>query len=164
MNLTEAMKTAFKPIINEQSQILILGSMPGEQSLLQQQYYANARNAFWKIMFDAFNYGKAIADYPDKVKLLQQNNVALWDVFESCEREGSLDSNIKNGIINNFEELFKSYTKIRLVLFNGAASFKAFKPYMGLLQDIAYHVMPSTSPAHTMPYAHKLKAWLIALK
>jgi hypoxanthine-DNA glycosylase len=153
------LKTAFKPIINHHSKVLILGSMPGEQSLIQQQYYANNRNAFWNIMFHLFNSGKALTAYPDKVNLLQNHNIALWDVLASCERKGSLDANIRNGVVNDFGTLFKTYPAIQLVLFNGAASFKAFKPHLKLLGGIPYQIMPSTSPAHTMAYQLKLDAW-----
>jgi len=152
-------KTAFKPIIDNQTEILILGSMPGEQSLIQQQYYANQRNAFWKIMFDVFNSGTALTNYQDKISLLQQNHIGLWDAFESCEREGSLDSNIKNGVLNDFEKLFKTYPNIKLVLFNGGTSYSSLKKQIHVLGNIPYMVMPSTSPAHTMAYQTKLNAW-----
>jgi hypoxanthine-DNA glycosylase len=157
-------KTAFPPIIDNQTKILILGSMPGEQSLMQQQYYANQRNAFWKIMFDVFNSGEALINYQDKISLLQQNHVGLWDAFQSCEREGSLDSNIKNGVLNDFETLFKTHRHIKLILFNGGTSYNSLKRQVFVLGNIPYQIMPSTSPAHTMAYLHKLGAWKQALK
>lgn len=156
-------KTAFKPIIDKQTEILILGSMPGELSLTHQQYYANAQNAFWKIIFDVFNSGESLINYSDKIALLQQNKIGLWDVFESCEREGSLDSNIKNGVLNNFEELFKTHPNIKLILFNGATSHSSLKKQIHILGKIPYLMMPSTSPAHTMAYQTKLNAWKHAL-
>jgi hypoxanthine-DNA glycosylase len=156
-------KTAFKPIINHRTEILILGSMPGELSLTQQQYYANNRNAFWRIMFDIFNSGEPLITYPDKISLLQQNKIGLWDVFESCEREGSLDSNIKNGVLNNFENLFKTYPNIKLVLFNGGTSYRSLKKQIYVLGNKPYIAMPSTSPAHTMAYLVKLEIWSKAL-
>ncbi|RKR85379.1 G/U mismatch-specific uracil-DNA glycosylase [Mucilaginibacter gracilis] len=160
MNL---IKTAFKPVIDANSQILILGSMPGERSLTEQQYYANKQNAFWKIMSDVYNSGEALTNYHEKTSLLQANKIALWDVFESCERQGSLDANIKNGVVNNFEALFKTHPQIQLVLFNGNASFKAFKKQVQLLNAISYQIMPSTSAAHTMAYQTKLNTWQVAL-
>lgn len=156
-------KIAFKPIIDTQTEILILGSMPGEQSLAQQQYYANQRNAFWRIICDVFNSGMLLTNYQDKINLLRQNKIGLWDALESCEREGSLDSNIKNGVLNNFEELFKTYPHIKLVLFNGGTSYQSLKKQIGILGNIPYLVMPSTSPAHTMAYQTKLASWSIAL-
>jgi hypoxanthine-DNA glycosylase len=43
-------KTSFKPISNNQTRVLISGTLPGDQSLLQDQYYANSRNKFWRII------------------------------------------------------------------------------------------------------------------
>ncbi|EHQ25448.1 DNA-deoxyinosine glycosylase [Mucilaginibacter paludis] len=157
-------KKAFKPIIDSSARILILGSMPGEQSLTEQQYYANKRNAFWQIMFDVFNAGKHLTDYQDKTNLLRRNDIGLWDVFASCEREGSLDVNIRNGMVNDFETLFKTHPQIRLILFNGSTSYKSFKKQMALTSDMLYGVMPSTSPANTVAYQIKLTAWSAALK
>jgi len=161
---TTMSKTAFKPIIDTDAEILILGSMPGEQSLRQQEYYANPRNAFWKIMADVFNQTKPLTGYQEKINLLKLNKIGLWDVFESCEREGSLDSNIKNGIVNDFDGLFKKHPKIQLVLFNGGTSYQSFKKQLSMLQGITHQVMPSTSPAHTMPYIAKLAIWKNALQ
>jgi hypoxanthine-DNA glycosylase len=152
-------KIAFKPIIDTHTEILILGSMPGEQSLVKQEYYANNRNQFWNIIAGVFGWDKPLITYQNKIDLLKSNKIGLWDVFESCEREGSLDVNIKNGVLNDFETLFKRYPKIRLILFNGGASYKSFKKQIDVLDDITYLMMPSTSPAHTMAYGSKLDAW-----
>lgn len=133
--------------------------MPGERSLIEQQYYANKQNAFWRIMFDTFNQGQQLTLYPDKIALLKANNIALWDVFAACEREGSLDSNIKNGVLNNFEMLFKAFSNIQLVLFNGGTSYSSLKKNIVHLNGISYQIMPSTSPAHTMAYQSKFLIW-----
>lgn len=133
--------------------------MPGERSLLEQQYYANKQNAFWHIMFDIFNQGQPLTLYPDKIALLKANRIALWDVFATCQREGSLDSKIKNGVLNDFEMLFKIYPNIKLVLFNGGTSYNSIKKNIAHLNGINYQIMPSTSPAHTMAYQSKLLIW-----
>jgi hypoxanthine-DNA glycosylase len=158
------LKTAFAPVIDADTQILILGSMPGEKSLVEQQYYANKQNAFWRIMFDVFNNGQSLGLYSDKLNLLHQHKIGLWDAYHACEREGSLDSNIRNGVLNDFESLFKNYPNIQLVLFNGGTSYASLKKSISVVNGCKYMVMPSTSPAYTLAYPLKLKVWLGALK
>ena len=86
---------SFPPIADEHSEILILGSVPGVKSLEMQQYYAHPQNQFWKILFHIFGE-EFSTDYPQRIDLLKRYNIALWDVIESCERKGSLDTEIKN--------------------------------------------------------------------
>ena len=88
-------KYSFPPLISSSAKILILGSLPGEESLKQAQYYAHPRNAFWKIMFTVFNEAYS-EDYSVKCELLLKNHIALWDMVHSGNREGSLDSDIKD--------------------------------------------------------------------
>jgi hypoxanthine-DNA glycosylase len=94
-----------------------------------------------------------------KIKLLQENSVGLWDVLENCERKGSLDVHIKNQKENDFEALFKQYTGINKVIFNGKDSHRYFVKKFGQIEGITYYVMPSTSPANTMSFENKLKIW-----
>ena len=105
------------------AQVLILGSMPGKLSLEQQQYYAHPRNAFWKIIAKLFGFNPDIS-YADKLLALQQHKLALWDVIQCCERQGSLDSNISNAsIINNdFILFFQQHPQIKHIFFNGLYS------------------------------------------
>mgnify|MGYP001601729127 FL=1 len=95
------MVEGFEPIIDENCEILILGTMPGAESLIKQEYYAFERNQFWRIIFSIF--GKEIADnYESKKVVLLNNNIAIWDVLASCDRENSSDSNIRNAVVNDF--------------------------------------------------------------
>ena len=87
--------SSFPPIINNESKILILGSIPGIKSLEMQQYYAHPQNKFWKIIFDLFSEDFT-TDYSERIKILEKYHVALWDVIDTCERKGSLDSEIRN--------------------------------------------------------------------
>ena len=86
--------TAFPPVAPPGARVLILGSMPSVESLNQGFYYAHPRNAFWRILADV--YGEPLpVDIPGKVALLTRHDIALWDVLQSCERQGSLDSAIR---------------------------------------------------------------------
>ena len=150
---------SFEPVINKQSKIIILGTMPGVQSLEKQQYYANSRNQFWKIIYALFK-SVSVTDYSDKKLFLLNNGVALWDVIDNCNRKGSLDSDIKNEKANDFNTLFKNYPNIKTVFFNGQKAFKIFKKEVGLeFVDKKYITLPSTSPAYTMSFDKKFESW-----
>jgi len=134
-----------KPVADENSRILILGSMPSVQSLEKQEYYGNPQNRFWPLMFQLF--GRPFSpDYGDKISILKEHGVALWDSIASCERPGSLDKDIKNETPNDIEKLLRDFPKIHTVVFNGAKSFAVFKKHFGKRVDKRLVVMPSTSP------------------
>ena len=104
------MKYSFAPLRDERCEILILGSLPGEESLRMRQYYAHPRNSFWKIMFEILGE-KYTDDYREKCRMMLRHHIALWDVVYSGERQGSLDSNIKNmsfAIVLNYSHFLKS--------------------------------------------------------
>lgn len=150
----------YPPVIGADSRVLIVGSMPSVESLAQGFYYAHPRNAFWRILSDVFGAPLPVT-IEDKKHLILENRLALWDVYASCERKGSLDSAIRNGEINDFSNVFRTYPFIRAVLANGGEAYRAFpKAAAG---NCAVIRMPSTSPAFTMPYSEKLFQWKQAL-
>lgn len=150
---------SFEPVVNEQSKIIILGTMPGVQSLEKQQYYANPRNQFWKIIFDLFGEDSR-KSYADKKLFLLHNCIGLWDVIDNCHRVGSLDSDIKNENANDFITLFKNYPDIKTVFFNGQKASKIFEKEIGLeLVDKKFITLPSTSPAYTISLDKKIESW-----
>ncbi|WP_026705121.1 DNA-deoxyinosine glycosylase [Flavobacterium soli] len=158
------MISSFPPIIDKNAETLILGTMPGVTSLVKQEYYGYAQNAFWKIMFSIFDKLPVPEAFPQKANLLIKNKIALWDVLQHCERKGSLDIHIKNHIENDFDSLFSEYPKIKRILFNGKESHKYFMKKFGQIEGITYHVMPSTSPANTVAFEKKLQLWSEVLK
>ncbi len=123
--------------------ILILGTMPGKESLRLQQYYANRSNRFWKIIAEAADKPLPEA-YSERLKLLDQLHIALWDVYGSAERKGSLDSNIKNGEPNDIQSLIKANPSIEKILFNGKKAYDNALDYGSVNVE-----MPSTSSANT---------------
>ena len=139
--------------------ILILGTMPGKESLRLQQYYANRSNRFWKIIAEAAD--KPLPeDYSKRLKLLDQLHIALWDVYGSAEREGSLDSNIKNGELNDIQSLIDANPSIGKILFNGK------KAYGNALDYGCVNIeMPSTSSANTHHTQNELfSRWIKEIK
>ena len=159
-------KVGFPPILGDDPKVLILGSMPSEASLEQGQYYAHPRNAFWYIMGSLFRFN-AEATYAERKVLLIKNRVALWDVLQECERDGSLDSSIITSSIktNNFPHLLASYPTIQLIVFNGATAEKVFKKRVlpGLktqLERVRMIRLPSTSPAMAaLTREQKMEQW-----
>lgn len=153
---------SFEPVTDRNSRVLLLGTMPGEESLRQQQYYAHPRNHFWKLLYDVFNEPFQTG-YPERIQFLKEKGIALWDVFKSCIREGSLDSNIHSEELNDIPGLFKQYPAIRYVLCNGGTAWEQFRrrmlPHIG--RPVYFLRLPSTSPANaSIPYAIKRSQWM----
>lgn len=153
---------SFPPVADEQATLLILGSMPGKESLKQQQYYAHPQNAFWKIMGNLVGAHPTLP-YPQRLHALNAAHIALWDVLHSCERAGSLDSDIEQEEANDFAAFFAKHPHITHVCFNGAKAEQSFKRFVLGKQELPplqFARLPSTSPAHAgMRYEEKLKLW-----
>ncbi|MET1248462.1 DNA-deoxyinosine glycosylase [Sporolactobacillus sp. STCC-11] len=135
-------------IIGEDARVLILGSMPGRESLAKQQYYANPRNQFWMIMYALFDKEYDQPSYEEKVDFIKIHRIALWDSIHYCVRKGSLDSAIKDEKPNDVAGLLNANPGIRVIAFNGSKSFAVFKKYFKLVipPTIELLKMPSTSP------------------
>ena len=161
---------SFPPVEDARARILILGSMPGVASLREGRYYAHPQNQFWPIVCAALG-ADGMPDYAERVRLLLSNGIALWDVLESCVREGSLDSAIEDSsvVVNDFAAFFGTHPGVMRILFNGAKSEAAWRrhvlPSMGAgPAGLEYRRLPSTSPAHAaMGYLKKRHAWNVAL-
>lgn len=158
------MIASFPPFVDDETEILILGTMPGAMSLLKQEYYAHKQNQFWKIMFTVFSNAIIPDDFAARVAFIQQNKIGLWDVLANCERKGSLDIHIKNHTENEIPQLLQHYPKIKKILFNGKESHRYFMKKFGNIDGVEFHVMPSTSPANTIKFEEKLRLWQIALE
>ncbi len=154
---------SFPPIIDESSEILILGSIPGQKSLEKQEYYAHPQNKFWRIIFELFNE-IFTTDYTKKIQILEKHHIALWDVIDTCERKGSLDSEIRNEEANKIEELLHNYPNIKAIFCNGQKSYKNLQKILSKDFHLPIIVLPSTSPAHaSLKYEEKLKSWKMVL-
>ena len=151
---------SFPPIVDENSRILILGSMPGAKSLEMSQYYAFPQNQFWRIMFHLFDV-EFSNDYETRIDLIKQNKIALWDVIESCERKGSSDTEIKAEIDNDIPQLIENHPNIKIIYCNGQKSYKNLLKILGNKFKIPIVVLPSTSPLHTVKFEEKLEKWKI---
>ena len=151
---------SFPPIINKDSEILILGSIPGVKSLEMQQYYAHPQNKFWRIIFEIFSE-EFTSDYSERIKILEKHHIALWDVIDNCERKGSLDSEIRNEEANKIGELLHNFPNIKAIFCNGQKSYKNLLKILPNDFHLPIIALPSTSPAHaSLTYEEKLISWL----
>lgn len=155
---------SFAPVAAPNARILILGSMPGAESLRARQYYAHPRNAFWPIMGELAGAAPALP-YARRIEALERAGIALWDVLQSCTRTGSLDAGIDDDsvVANDFRRFFLHHRGIRQVFFNGAKAEACYRAHV--LPGIdrgppGYRRLPSTSPAHAaLSWRQKLAAW-----
>ena len=140
-NLCGNQLESFPPVIYDDSEILILGTMPGPESLQTGQYYTSSHNSFWKIIAKVFNKGITLSDYNEKLECLRKNHIALWDVYKSCSRVGAADKTIKNEVYNDIEGLIKKYPSIKIIILNGSEAAKKFHasiPYVQVNSSASY--------------------------
>lgn len=149
------LKQSFAPIIPSQPRILILGSLPGDLSIAKNQYYTHPQNRFWKVLF-AFFEQEFTTNYSEKIALLHQQQIALWDVCATAIRPGSMDSDISEVIPNSINQLLEEHPSITTVIFNGQKAQKLFDKYFDKQQNINYTTLPSTSPANAQFSLDKL--------
>ena len=179
-----ALHTGLRPVVDPRTRLLVLGSFPSASSLSQQQYYAHPRNQFWPLLAALWPQQPlpSAQDYTGRCEWLLARGLGLWDVYAACERQGSLDSAIRRGEINDFVPLFARCPKIVAVAHNGGESAR-----LGALVQAAWvqtwavgagsremrgegaaalgahlsvHRLPSTSPAYAaMPLEGKREAW-----
>ena len=162
----EILKKSFKPIINNDSNILILGSLPSDKSIVSNEYYGNKTNQFWDILSLIFENKKIeFQNYNEKMHFLDNNHIALWDVYCLAERKGSLDDYIKNGKYNNLKKLIEQYSNIKSILVNGKKAEKEFIKYMKLKHvNYSYKYVPSSSSANTRySLLEKVEYWKKAI-
>jgi len=158
--------TGFPPIVAPQTRLLILGSMPGVESLQRQQYYAHPRNVFWMIMGELVGAYPEL-DYDTRIRILKQNRISLWDVLDRCVRPGSLDGDIerKSEMTNQLVEFCRDQPELRALAFNGRQARETFQRHFckkapAFWQQFRFIDLPSTSPAYAAlrPPA-KLEMW-----
>ena len=149
------------PIWDENSRVLVLGTMPSPRSRAAGFYYAHPRNRFWPML--ASLLGEPVpGTVEEKKALLVKRDIALWDVLDSCEIKGASDASIRNPVVHQIAPLLEG-SDIRAVFFNGAKAAELFKRYNPPLTLPSFK-MPSTSPANAAWNMERLKgSWKIIL-
>jgi hypoxanthine-DNA glycosylase len=161
-NIDNGSIVSFAPFIPLNIKILILGTMPGDDSLQTFEYYHKPQNCFWKIIFDLFSPNTFSNDYKKKLNILANNHIGLWDVLSNCNRKGSLDADITDEEFNDIDALLKKNPDITKIIFNGGKASKYFAK-ANHKTAISNIILPSTSSSNRKPYAEKLKEWKSAL-
>ncbi|MCI9434488.1 MAG: DNA-deoxyinosine glycosylase [Bacilli bacterium] len=143
-----------RPIYNEESKILILGSFPSVKSRENNFYYAHPQNQFWSIMCDLFN-----ETITDKEKFLLDKHIALFDVIKSCDIKGSADQSIKNVKVNDIKTILNK-TQIKYIFTTGKKATNLYIKYLEKQTGIKPFYLPSTSPLFSkMKYEEKLEEY-----
>lgn len=142
-------KHGLAPLLCPDPVVLVLGSLPGDESIRRQEYYGNPRNMFWNVLAAVFE--DAVPEtYPEKKAFLTRHHVALWDVYASAERRGSLDANIHDITPNDITGFLKEHPGIKAIALNGGKSARAFKTVLktapGAFGGISIFSFTSTSP------------------
>ena len=153
-----AMLEGLAPVIAADTRLVVLGSFPGAASLAAQQYYGHPRNNLWALLSALWDEDLVALGYAQRLAALQRHRVGLWDVYRSCEREGSLDSAIRVPVPNDLAQLKTLAPQLRAVAHNGAESARSRRITEQL--GVAVHTLPSTSPANaSWSFERKLAAW-----
>ncbi|NNM76197.1 DNA-deoxyinosine glycosylase [Sphingomonas sp. ID1715] len=151
---------SFPPVVDEQTRILVLGSLPGARSLAAARYYAHPRNQFWRLLGDVLGLPLPALDYEQRLQSLLSRGVGLWDVVADAERQGSLDTAIKDARPNDLQQLVGSLPQLRTIGFNGGTAARIGTAALGQWANrIRLMPLPSSSPAHAIPYERKLERW-----
>ncbi|MDO8386094.1 MAG: DNA-deoxyinosine glycosylase [Polaromonas sp.] len=164
------MLTGLAPLVSPQTRLLILGSFPGLASLAAQQYYGHPQNQFWKILqaiWPSSPLPAGVRSYQNRSDWLLDKQLGVWDVYAACERDGSLDSDIRRPVLNDFAGLLQLCPQLEAIAHNGGESFRQARKIAPVLATacvpglpIAVHQLPSTSPANaSWSFERKLAAW-----
>lgn len=154
-------KQCFPPVVDARTRVLILGSLPGEASLAQQQYYAHKQNRFWHLVGDVIGQDLVAMSYPARLAALLEHRIGLWDVVAEAQRAGSLDSRIRNHASNDLAALVETLPGLAAIAFNGGTAERIGLRALGE-KAARYRLvrLPSSSPAYAaIPYAGKLAVW-----
>ncbi len=155
------LKRAFDPVVDANTRLLILGSLPGDASLKAAQYYAHPQNAFWRLTGGVIGVDLAALPYAERLDALKAAGVGLWDVIARANRSGSLDAAIRDAEAADLNLLVARLPRLRAVAFNGATSARIGRRTLIPAADLSLIDLPSSSPAHTRSFQSKAEAWSV---
>ena len=146
------------PVLDTHTRVLVLGSFPGVASLRAQRYYGHPQNQFWKILGALWSQDLMAASDPERIAAALAHGLGIWDVYASCEREGSLDTAIRKAELNDLASLRQRCPQLQAIAHNGGESFRHAKHTEAL--GVPVYKLPSTSPANaSWSFERKRAAW-----
>jgi hypoxanthine-DNA glycosylase len=150
----------FPPVIRPDTRLLVLGSLPGAVSLARRQYYAHPQNQFWRLVGAVTGRDLPSLAYDARLAALLDAGVGLWDTVATATRKGSLDADIRLHAASDLAALVESLPMVRAIGFNGGTSARIGRRQLGDPPGLTLVDLPSSSPAHTLPFVRKLDRWL----
>ena len=157
----DEVKSGLAPIVRGDARLLILGSLPGDRSLMAGRYYAHPTNQFWRLLGEAIGEDLQALSYDDRLARLGDRGIGLWDVIGSARRTGSLDQAIRQAAHNPLEELIAGLPELRAIAFNGGTAAAIGRRLLGALPGAMLIDLPSSSAAFTLPLAEKARDWSV---
>lgn len=154
-----SLKRAFDPVVDADTRLLILGSLPGDASLKAGQYYGHPQNGFWRLVGGVIGIDLVALPYPDRLQALKAAGVGLWDVIASAHRPGSLDTAIRDVEAADLNRLIETLPALRAIAFNGGTAARIGRRGLALREGLALIDLPSSSPAYTRPLPEKAAVW-----
>ena len=157
--MSDVRHASFAPHVAPDTQLLILGSLPGARSLAEQQYYAHPTNQFWRLVGDVIDQPLAKLDYGDRLAALQGARIGLWDVIRSAERRTSSDSLIREVEAHDLPALVATLPDLRMIAFNGGTASTIGQRQLPDPGDMTLIDLPSSSAANTIGFDVKAAQW-----
>ena len=135
-----------EPVYDQDSKVLILGSMPSVKSREVGFYYGHRQNRFWKTLEKVYKE-KIGESKEEKISFLKKHHIALFDVLKSCDITSSKDNSIKNPVPNDFTFML-SHSKIKYIFTTGKKAYSLYQKYCYPKTKIEAICLPSPSPAN----------------
>lgn len=159
-------RKSFAPLFWEDSNILILGTIPSSSSIEKGEYYYHYSNCIWDYLSGIFHEDKP-KTWSEKKDFLKRRRIALWDVYAYSDVVGSLDKGLRG--FNNISGFLEEHPSITKVLLNGKKTAQSIDNYQKkeskLPETVRIYALPSTSGANTrIPREEILSEWRRAIK
>lgn len=157
--MTAPRHASFAPHVAADARLLILGSLPGARSLAERQYYAHPTNQFWRLVGAVIDRPLADLPYDERLTLLREARVGLWDVIHSARRRTSSDGDIREARPHDLAALVAGLPDLRMIGFNGGKAAAVGRRQLPASPAVTLVDLPSSSAAHTIGFDAKLIRW-----
>lgn len=135
------------PTFDENSRVLVLGTMASPRSRETGFNYGHPQNRFWRVMAALAQEGMPETN-AEKRAFVLRHRIALWDVLAECTIRGASDASIADPVANRLSLVTRS-APIEAVFCTGAKSYELYRR-LGCEAECGLPAtrLPSTSPAN----------------